>query len=104
MRNLSLPKDAMFSNKTIILFIFPILIEQILIASLSMVDTLMVSRLPDSSFILAGIANVTRMDTLFKQIFVALGAGGGIFIAQFIGAKRLDDANKSLKMNMIVLE
>ena len=101
MRNLSLPKDAMFSNKTIILFIFPILIEQILIASLSMVDTLMVSRLPDSSFILAGIANVTRMDTLFKQIFVALGAGGGIFIAQFIGAKRLDDANKSLKMNMI---
>lgn len=95
-----LPKDASFSNKEIILFLLPILFEQILLTSLLMADTLMISRLPGSESALAGIANVSRLDTMFKQIFVAFAAGGGIFIAQFLGAKRYKDANKSLKMSI----
>ncbi len=94
---IKLPKDARFSNKMIILFIIPILFEQLLIGSLSLADTLMIARLPDSEAALAGIANVSRLDTLFKQIFSALAAGGSVFISQYIGAQDLKKAGQSLK-------
>ena len=96
-----LSEDARFSNKYIIFFLLPILFEQVLVASLSFVDTFMISQLPNSEIALAGIANVARLDTMLKQIFVALAAGGGIFVAQYIGAKRFEMANKSIKMSVM---
>jgi Na+-driven multidrug efflux pump len=95
---LKLPKDARFTNKGIILFLLPIFFEQLLISSMSIADTLMISRLPDSQYMIAAIANVTRIDTLIKQIFVALAAGGSIFVAQYVGAKKYDMSCKSLKL------
>ena len=100
---IKLPKDARFSNKMIILFIIPILFEQLLIGSLSLADTLMVARLPDSEAALAGIANVSRLDTLFKQIFSAIAAGGSVFISQYIGANDLKKAGQSLKQLAVSL-
>ena len=100
---IKLPKDARFSNKMIILFIIPILFEQLLIGSLSLADTLMVARLPDSEAALAGIANVSRLDTLFKQIFSAVAAGGSVFISQYIGANDFKKAGQSLKQLAVSL-
>ena len=96
-RLFKIPEDFPFSGKYILLFMLPIIFEQFLVSSLSIADTFMVSMLPDSSTALAGIANVSRIDLLFKQIFVALAAGGGIFIAQYLGAKQREDANRALK-------
>ena len=91
------PEGFAFSNKYIFLFLFPIFLEQALVYSLNIANTIMISMLPDSETALAGIANISRLDTLFKQVFVALAAGGGIFIAQYLGAGRKEDANKALK-------
>ncbi len=101
MRSLfKLPSDARFTNKAIIAFMMPIFMEQLLIASLSMANTFMISRLPDYETALAGISIVNPIDTLFKQVFVAFAAGGGVFISQFIGAKRPDDASRAMKMSV----
>lgn len=54
--NLKLSKKAMFSNKEIILFIIPVLFKQLLIASLSIEDMLMISRLPNNETVIAAIA------------------------------------------------
>ncbi len=97
---LKLPQDSRFTNKGIILFLIPIFFEQLLIASMSIADTLMISRLPNSQYMIAAIANVTRIDTLIKQIFVALAAGGSIFVAQYVGAKKNDLASQSLKLSL----
>ena len=91
------PEGFLFSNKYILMFLFPIFLEQALVYSLNIANTIMISWLPNSDMALAGIANVSRLDTLFKQVFVALAAGGGIFVAQYLGAKRKEDANKALK-------
>ena len=96
-RLFKIPEDFPFSGKYILLFMLPIIFEQFLVSSLSIADTFMVSMLPDSKTALAGIANVSRIDLLFKQIFVALAAGGGIFVAQYLGAKQREDANRALK-------
>ena len=92
-----IPDGYRFSNKYIVLFLLPIIFEQVLIASLNIVDTFMISRLPNSDYALAGIANVSRIDNMFKQIFIALAAGGAIFVAQYLGAKRREEANRALK-------
>ena len=92
-----IPDGYRFSNKYIITYLLPILFEQLLIASLNIVDTFMISRLPNSDYALAGIANVSRLDTMCKQIFVALAAGGAIFVAQYLGARRREEANRALK-------
>ena len=97
---LKLPSDARFSNKDIITFMMPIFFEQILIASLTMANTFMIKKLPDSATTLAAIANVGPIDTLFKQVFVAFAAGGGVFISQFIGAGRPKDAGRAMKMSI----
>ena len=97
---LKLPSDARFSNKAIISFMIPIFFEQILIASLTMANTFMIKMLPDSETTLAAIANVSPIDTLFKQVFVAFAAGGGVFISQFIGAGRPKDAGRAMKMSI----
>lgn len=98
---LRLPKDARFSNKMIFLFMLPIFVEQLLIASMSMADTWMISRIPNSEAALAGVANVARLDTFIKQVFVALAAGGSIFVAQYIGARRYKEAGKALKLSVV---
>lgn len=67
---------------------------------MSIADTFMISKLPGSQFALAAIANVSRIDTLIKQIFVALAAGGSVVVSQYIGAQRFSDANRSLKMSI----
>ena len=89
-----IPDGYRFSNKYIIMYLLPILFEQLLIASLNIVDTFMISRLPNSDYALAGIANVSKLDTMCKQIFVALAAGGAIFVAQYLGAKRRDPVRR----------
>lgn len=97
---LRLPKDSRFSNKEILLFMLPILLEQILIASMPLADTAMISMIPNSNLALAGIANISRLDTFVKQVFVALAAGGSIFVSQYIGAKKYKMANKVLKLSV----
>ena len=91
------PEGFLFSNKYLLIFLFPIFLEQALVYSLNIANTIMISLLPDSTTALAGIANVSRIDNLFKQVFVALAAGGGIFVAQYLGAGRKEEANKALK-------
>ena len=96
-RFFKIPEEYTFSGKYILLFMLPIIFEQMLTSSLAIADTFMVSMLPDSKTALAGIANVSRIDTLFKQIFVALAAGCGIFVAQYLGAGKKEEANRALK-------
>ncbi|MBQ4259324.1 MAG: MATE family efflux transporter [Lachnospiraceae bacterium] len=100
---LKLPEGAPFSNKEIFLFLLPIWGEQMMLSALSMIDTLMVSQLPNNNIILAAVANVSRIDLLFKQIFVALAAGVGIYISQYLGAQKPEQAKKVLKMGVITI-
>ena len=78
---LRLPRDAKFTTKAILLFLLPIFFEQVVLNLLGSVDTLLISRLAPGykEIATAGIANVSRLDTLIKTVIVALAAGGSIF-------------------------
>lgn len=96
-----LPCDARFSNKQIIVFLIPVIFEQLMVSSLGLVDTLMVSSLGDVP--VAGVALVNRIDTFVKAFSLALAQGGSVVLSQYIGAQNKEMSQKSLKDNIRIV-
>ena len=98
---LRLGRDARFTNKQIILFLLPVIFEQLTVAVLGIADTSMVSSLGDTA--LSGVALVSRIDNFAKQFFVALAQGGSVVMTQYIGAKNQKNAQTALKDNIRIV-
>lgn len=96
-----LPPGARFSNKRIILFLLPVLVEQFMIAGLRIADTSMVSFLGESA--VAGVSLVSKIDMLVKQFLLALSTGGSVILSQYIGAKDEKNSEVSLKSNIRIV-
>lgn len=93
------PKGVRFSNKYLIMFFLPIFFEQLMLAGFGFADTLMVSSKLGTTA-LAGVALVQRVDNFAKQFLMALGQGGSVVLAQYIGAADEKNAKKSMKTNI----
>ncbi|MBQ3096951.1 MAG: polysaccharide biosynthesis C-terminal domain-containing protein, partial [Kiritimatiellae bacterium] len=101
MRFLKLPEGARFSNKAILLFLLPVLFEQLMMSGLGIADTFMVSSLGETA--VAGVALVNRIDNFAKQFFLALAQGGSVLLSMYIGAKDPKQARNSLKTNIRIV-
>ena len=75
------------------LFLLPVIFEQLMVAGLTMADTFMVSTLGETA--VAGVALVSRIDNFAKLFFTALAQGGTVVLAQYIGAQDMQNAKKS---------
>ena len=102
MRLLAQSKGARFSNKDMIVFFLPIFFEQLMLLGLGVADTFMVSAKLGTTA-LAGVALVNRIDTFAKNFFIALAQGGSVVLAQYIGADDKNNAEKSLKNNILIV-
>ncbi len=76
----------MFSKKEMIKLMIPLVLEQILNATVGMADTLMVSAVGESA--ISGVSLVDNINTLLYTLFSALCNGGAIITAHFIGSHR----------------
>ncbi len=107
MKFFKLPENPRFTNKALILFLLPIVLEQFMMAGLSIADTFMVSTIGGdktlSDAIVAGVANVNRIDTFAKQFFLAMAQGGSVILSMYIGAKDPKQAERSLKTNIHIV-
>ncbi|MDE7083397.1 MAG: polysaccharide biosynthesis C-terminal domain-containing protein [Clostridia bacterium] len=101
---------SLFTGKALLLLIAPIVIEQIFSTSLGLFDSMMVSSIADVND--AGeivknastaISNVDQINNLIIQLFSAFATGGAIITSQYLGAKNLDDANKSAKQVLVLV-
>jgi len=93
--------NCRFSNKTILLFVLPIFLEQIMIAFIGIADTYMVSSFGEAA--VAGVSLVTSIDKFVKSIFTGLAAGASVVISQYIGADDKSNASKSMKTGIQIL-
>lgn len=98
---LSLPQNARFSNKQIMVFMLPILFEQLMVGGLNIADTFMVSFLGETA--VAGVALVNRIDNFVKLFLTALAQGGSVVMSQYIGAEDDDLSKMSLKNNIRIV-
>ena len=85
----------LFSRKDLAKIIFPLFIEQLLVITIGMADSMMVSGAGEAA--VSGVSLVDTVSLLLSYIFSALATGGAVVSAQFIGKKDHDSAMASAK-------
>ena len=88
----------MFSVRDLKRLILPLVVEQILLVTVGMADTMTVSSVGQEA--ISAISLVDSINLLLINVFSALGTGGAIVTAQYLG--REDDENASLAAKQLI--
>lgn len=90
---MDLPQQRLFSNKSLVTLIVPIMLERVLALLVGLVDSLMVSSVGQAA--ISGVSLVVNISSMLLNLTSALAAGGGIVASQFIGAGKKVDAKRA---------
>lgn len=98
-------KYTLFTNRALAFLIIPIVIESALSTSLGVIDGLMASYAKSGAGddILTAITDVDQISNLLIHLFTAFGVGGAVITSQFLGAGRVDEANRSAKQLIVIM-
>lgn len=91
-------KDRTF-YRTMIFLAIPIMIQNLLVSSLNMIDTLMIGSIGENEIAAVGIAN--QVFFLYNLLIGGVGAGCSMFISQYWGAKDITDIHKTLGVGLL---
>ena len=73
---------------------FPIIVQNLLMNSLSFIDTLMITKVSEEALAAVGLAN--QMYFLISLFYFGVSSGAAIFVAQYWGAKQLDKLQRTM--------
>ncbi|MDD5934616.1 MAG: MATE family efflux transporter [Clostridiales bacterium] len=90
----------LFTKKDLKKLIIPLIIERVLAITVGMADTMMVSVAGDAA--ISGVSLVDMVNNLLNAVFAALATGGAVVTAQFIGAKKKENACESAKQLLYI--
>lgn len=99
-----LPKTKtplLFSNQKLIALLIPLVIEQILLVSVGVFDTLMVASIGEAA--VSAVSLVDAINALMIQVFVALGTGGAVVASQYIGHRSYQQAKTSASQLVFII-
>lgn len=85
--------NTYFSKTQLRRMIIPLIIEQILVMLVGMADTMMISNVGEAA--ISGVALVDMLNTLIITVLLAIGAGGAIISAQYLGNQDKESASLS---------
>lgn len=85
--------------KTLLILAFPIMIQNILMSSLSMIDTMMVGALGDIPVAAVGIGN--QVNFLVQLFMLGIVGGTSIFISQFWGKRDKQNIKKTVGVSTL---
>ncbi len=91
----------MFSNKTLVALLVPIIVEQFLNSFMGMVDTMMVSNV--GSYAITAVSLVDSINNLIIQIFSAMATGASIICSQYLGAKDEKGCNRAARQVVLTV-
>ena len=89
----------MFSNKSLRRLLIPLIIEQLLTSLVGTVDTMMVSNVGSAA--ISGVSLVDSINKLILFLFTALGTGGAIVCAQYLGRKDKENSDKAARQVLL---
>lgn len=90
----------LFDNKALKKLIVPLVIEQLLVIMVGFADTVMVASVGEAA--VSAVSLVDGINILLINIFAALGTGGAVVAAQFIGQGSKDKAKYSAKQLVLI--
>lgn len=82
----------LFSKKTLIHLIIPLIVEQVLAVAVGMADTIMIASVGESA--VSAVSLVDAVNILMINIFAALATGGAVAVGHYIGKNQRDNASK----------
>ena len=84
----------------LIFLALPIMLQNLLVASVSFIDTMMIGMVGESSLAAVGLAN--QMFFLMTLFFFGVSSGAAIFVAQYWGAQDKTSMHKVMGIALIV--
>ncbi len=91
----------LFTRDKIKKLLIPLIFEQFMIVLVSLVDTMLLSHVGESA--LAAFSLVDNLNLLLMQVFMAVGAGGSIIAAQYIGKRDRQGAEGAANQTAIMV-
>ena len=91
----TLEHRPLFSRQALLRLIIPLVIEQFLLMSVGMADTVMVTTAGEAA--VSGVSLVDNINILLIQIFAALSTGGAVVVSQYLGRRELEHAKTASK-------
>lgn len=91
----------LFSDKSLYKLIFPLIIEQFLLVTVGLVDSIMIASIGESA--VSAVSLVDSINILIMNIFTALATGGAVVAGQYLGQKKEDKACKSADQLILFL-
>ena len=86
-------ENRLFSNRSLIKLIVPLVIEQGLTILVGMADGVMVASVGEAA--ISGVSLVDMIAAVILVLFAALATGGAVVTSQFLGAQNLEKARRS---------
>ena len=80
----------LFTRDDLLRLIVPLVIEQLLLMTVGMADTVMVTTAGEAA--VSGVSLVDNINTLIIQIFSALSTGGAVVVSQYLGRREPHNA------------
>lgn len=88
-------QQPLFSRNALVRLIIPLIIEQLLLMTVGMADTVMVTTAGEAA--VSGVSLVDNINTLIIQIFSALSTGGAVVVSQYLGPQEVEQAKTASK-------
>ena len=95
------PDGLRFSNHDLVQLIGPLMLEQLLVVTVGMADTIMVSVNGEAA--VSGISLVDQINILIIQVFAALATGGAVVASQYLGRRDPESARTSGRQLMYAM-
>lgn len=91
----------LFTDKDLYKLILPLIVEQFLLVTVGLVDSVMISSIGEAA--VSAVSLVDSINILIINIFTALATGGAVVAGQYIGQKKEDYACKSADQLILFL-
>ena len=92
--------EKLFSSNELKRLIIPLIIEQALVISVGMFDTMMVSVAGEAA--VSGISLVDMINNVLINVFAGISTGGAVIASQYIGAKKHGSACETARQLVII--
>ncbi|MDE6259556.1 MAG: MATE family efflux transporter [Oscillospiraceae bacterium] len=90
----------LFTNRDLTRLMIPLVIEQLLLMTVGMADTMMVTTAGEA--VVSGVSLVDGINILIINIFSALSTGGAVVVAQYLGRREPENARSAAKQLLYV--
>lgn len=97
----SIPQnELLFTGADLKRLIVPLVIDQVLVRTVGMADTMMISAVGEAA--ISGVSLVDMINMLINAVFAAIATGGAVIASQYLGHRQRDEACRASSQLMLV--